>query len=153
MNPAAQQIARKLEEGIGLAERLLQALADERTALESGNPEPLREAAARKESLFPSLQRLESELRGMLPHQGSQAEALQRLDESGQLATRHKRLRTLLERCAHQNRINGGIVELSQRHIRQSLAILRGNLGATEGTYDPRGRLHTDSTGHLLSKA
>ena len=153
MNPAAQQIARNLEEGIGLAEALLQALADERAALESGEPEPLREAVARKEALFPRLQTLESNLRALLPQQGGQTEALRKLDGSGTLVARHEHLRILFERCAHQNRINGGIVELSQRHLQQSLAILRGNLGTAEGTYDPRGQLHAESPGHLLSKA
>ncbi|RMG50478.1 MAG: flagellar protein FlgN [Gammaproteobacteria bacterium] len=150
-----EQVARLLDEGLTLARSLLDVLQAERKALEANNTRALQQAVAEKEALFPRMQALEQALGATLPPSARLdiPQTLSRLDPSGELAARYHALAEELQRCARENRVNGGIVELGQRYLQESLSILRGNLQTGEGTYDPCGKLHNEAGGHLLSKA
>jgi flagella synthesis protein FlgN len=49
-----------------------------------------------------------------------------------------KELQTLLTRCRQQNLVNGGMVEISQRHVKRTLSLLHGQSPEPQ-TYGPSG--------------
>ncbi|MCU7844429.1 MAG: flagellar protein FlgN [Candidatus Thiodiazotropha sp. (ex Monitilora ramsayi)] len=58
----------------------------------------------------------------------------------------------LLEKCQKQNEINGGAVELNQRHVNQALGILLG-MGDSQKTYGPSGESRPTNPSKSLGKA
>ncbi|MEW7996663.1 MAG: flagellar protein FlgN [Candidatus Thiodiazotropha endolucinida] len=59
---------------------------------------------------------------------------------------------TLLEACHKQNEINGGAVQLNQRHVSQTLDILKG-ISQRDKTYGPSGESKPNTTSKSLGKA
>jgi flagella synthesis protein FlgN len=77
---------------------------------------------------------------------------LQGLPQQSELASRWAQLQDLGEQLKKQNEINGNIVAVSQRQVRQALDVLSGKTGAPQ-TYSREGETRSTAQQNSLAKA
>lgn len=143
---SAHELQGIIEQQIESAQKLVDLLERERTALEGKDPDLIASVVSEKQTLLTALSQLEIERERMLASLGidNTPEAFEQyIQQSGsgnQLSSRLEELKTVLDSCFQMNRVNGGIAELSYHYLSHSLAILRGGEGQNETTYDTHGK-------------
>jgi len=147
-------------EQIDALSRMLGIFGGERIALSHREFDALPGYAEEKAALVAQLETRDGECRALLESAGFDAkstgiEQYLREHDAKQIAPLPdlwRQLSALLAECRDQNRINGGIIELSRQHIELSLALVRGC--DTDGSgYDPKGKTHYHPPSHSLAKA
>ena len=137
-NHDAKLLTAVLEEQVRCAEKMLETLARESAALESGDHDALGAATAAKAELVDSLERLESQRRALVGHDDS-------------LNTNEwRRLRELVGRCKEQNQRNGALLHARAENVRVALKALRGS---DPELYGATGRTPTRADARRLGTA
>ncbi|MEO0364389.1 MAG: flagellar protein FlgN [Pseudomonadota bacterium] len=140
------------------AERLLNALHDERNALRDTDSNALAACAGRKKVHLAALERLGHERKAMLAAsqtadtvQGMNA-YIQSLDSTGTLEAAWSKVIALLSECREANNANGIIITAQNRQNQEALRVMRGDQGEAElETYSPDGK--TETTGQYRALA
>lgn len=149
-----------LEDEIKYAKGLLDLLCAEQDALAKNNSSDLEELAGQKRELAEQLEiSAGRRSKHMLETTGmATADVQDYIDnlpstENGrQLKVLWEQLVALLGTCREQNRLNGSILESSQRSIRQAIALLQGQ-GQDGELYGRAGRTVSSASGHTLTRA
>ncbi|MEL7310333.1 MAG: flagellar protein FlgN [Pseudomonadota bacterium] len=147
-----------LSETQKFAERLLNALYDERNALRDADSNALAACAGRKKVHLAALERLGHERKAMLASnqtadtvQGMNA-YIKTLDRGGALETTWSKVIALLSECREANKANGIIITAQHRQNQEALRVMRGDQGQAEPeTYSPDGK--TETTGQYRALA
>lgn len=148
-----------LEDEIKYAEALLELLAGERDALATNNGDAIEQLALQKRTLAEQLEtsagRRSSHL---LEHTGIAAVDMHDFIENNpstenapQLKALWEQLVDLLNQCRDKNRLNGSILDMSQRAIKQTIAVLQGHGHANE-LYGRAGKTVSTASGHSLTR-
>lgn len=149
-----------LEDELRFASSLLELLCAEREALSENNASALEKIAGQKrnvaEQLETSAERRSAYLLETIgaasPDLRDYLDAAPASEESRQLTTLWEELAALLNDCREQNRLNGSILESSQRSIKQAIALLQGQGQAGE-LYGRAGKTVPSASGHSLTRA
>jgi flagellar biosynthesis/type III secretory pathway chaperone len=141
-----------------MANAMLELLQHEHTALTSEDPESIKTASQQKlehmqlmeqnigqRNLF--LQRL-----GLSADEQGIEEAVTAAGQNNQLTTNWKNLKETAKELQKQNEINGGIIAIGQRRVKQALDILSGKENLT-GTYSQQGETEYSKSNNLHTKA
>lgn len=150
----ASLIASELE----MAESMLELLKNEHAALTAENPDSIKAASQEK---LQHMQLMEQNIR-------QRNQFLQRLElttdeqgietavaaagQSSQLNSNWNNLKEIAKELQKQNEINGGIIAIGQRRIKQALDILSGKESLT-GTYSQNGETEYSKSNNLHTKA
>lgn len=147
-----------LKSEIEQTRRLLDLLQQEYSLLQSGSPQALQDLLAEKTQQLKQVEAAVTAHNRFLEERGMSAdrpgtETLIRESSEGELLHRTwQQFTKLLEQCHKQNEINGGAVKLNQRHVTQTLDILKG-LSQRDKTYDRSGEAKPNATSKSLGKA
>jgi flagellar biosynthesis/type III secretory pathway chaperone len=147
-----------VENEIEQSQRLLDLLHAEYTLLQKESPQALQklteekkqqlkqvEAAVLNHNRFLEQQELSTDRKG--------TEAfIEKAGKDQLMVDTWHRFTSLLEACQKQNEINGGAVQLNQRHVTQTLDILKG-ISQQDKTYGRSGESKPTSTSKSLGKA
>ena len=141
-----------------MANTMLELLLHEHTALTSEDPESIKTASQQKlehmqlmeqnigqRNLF--LQRL-----GLSADEQGIEEAVTAAGQNNQLNTNWNSLKETAKELQKQNEINGGIIAIGQRRVKQALDILSGKENLT-GTYSQQGETEYSKSNNLHTKA
>jgi len=154
-------IQQYLTQCVACSEQLLAMLERERNALSNQSAKELENTAFEKKLLADIIdkqtkecsQRLEQEGYGQGPQSIStfiqQATAE---DAQQELSTLWQSLQENLGHCQDKNRLNGRVLESSQKRIKQAIDILHGQTPDGE-LYGRAGKTVSDSKAHTLSRA
>ncbi len=147
-----------IEEELELARSMYVLLEDEYEALTDGNPEAITAISKKKlEQLRMMEQHLQQvnffllELGLTADTQGAE-QAIARTGPDNKLQTKWDELRSMEIKLQRQNEINGGIITIGQRRVKQALDILSGKEGLT-GTYGQDGETQFSNSNNLHTKA
>jgi flagellar biosynthesis/type III secretory pathway chaperone len=144
---ALGELADLLSRECNASERLLALLAAERALLTGSDAEAVEAKSREKQALLDEFESLETRRHALLAASGAgpSREELESLCErvgephASRLRARFATLATLLKRCRSDNEVNGLVVTMRQRHVRQLLTLLRS--GRTDDlTYARGGR-------------
>lgn len=140
-----------------MAKTMLGLLKSEHEVLTAGDPEPIKTASQQKlehmrlmeqniidRNLF--LQRLSL----TTDEQGIEQAVSAAQDQ--QLHTNWNELKETAKQLQKQNEINGGIISIGQRRVKQALDILSGKENLT-GTYSQQGETQFSKSNNLHTKA
>ncbi len=153
-----QRLAALLEQELGDARRLLAELERQQHSLASAQPE-LIEACA--QASYQQLQALEalgkkrSALAARLGYSSDNDGMLKLLrwcDYDGTLGLQWRKLLEMARRCHDCNQVNGAVVDINRRRVRQALGILRGQFSEAE-LYGRSGQTAADTLSRPLAKA
>ncbi|PVV13345.1 MAG: hypothetical protein B6D72_05820 [gamma proteobacterium symbiont of Ctena orbiculata] len=143
---------------IAQAQQLHDLLGKENSLLQKGSPQALQDLLEEKKTL---LQRVESavathnrflEQQGLsIDRQGTES-FIQGCANGEVLHQAWEHFTALLESCHRQNEVNGGAVQLNQRHVTQTLEILKG-ISHGDKTYGRGGEAKPNATSKSLGKA
>ena len=147
-----------LQRELATGQELLKVVKQEQESLIEGDPEQIEAASNRKRQQVLELQQQVSERDRFLKQlalptgrRGTSILVQQLAPES--LAQKYwGELQQLAARLQKQNEINGGIMALGQRHVRQALELLTGQTGASL-TYGPEGNHRPGRNTQSLLKA
>ncbi|MCU7893432.1 MAG: flagellar protein FlgN [Candidatus Thiodiazotropha sp. (ex Ustalcina ferruginea)] len=137
---------------------LLDLLRMEYEMLQSSSSQALQDLLEKKKQQLISVETVVTTHNQFLEQQGLSIDKqgtdtfLHQCNDNEQLLDMWHRLTSLLEACRSQNEINGGAVQLNQRHVSQALDILRG-ISERDKTYGPSGESRPNSTSKSLGKA
>ncbi|MES9826985.1 MAG: flagellar protein FlgN [Candidatus Thiodiazotropha sp.] len=147
-----------LHNEIEQSQRLLDLLRTEYTLLQKGPPQALQESITEKREQLKRVDAAVATHNRFLEQQGYAADRqgtetyIQQCSNLESTSETWHRFITLLEACHKQNEINGGAVQLNQRHVAQTLDILKG-ISQRDKTYGPSGESKPNSTSKSLGKA
>lgn len=139
---------------------MLELFGDERNALARREFDALTKYTEEKATLVTQIEARDRECRTLLGSAGfdTNNEGVEQYlhqhdaEQAAPLPDLWRQLSTLLTECRDQNRINGGIVELSRQHIELSLTLVRGH--TPDGrSYDPKGKTHYHLPPQSLARA
>lgn len=159
-NLDTQYITEYLEECNSQAQQLMQLLLNERNVISSNDAPALEVIATSKEKLAQAIHASTQVCCQHLQQAGYGADApgltgyFQNCSESHVKLFKltWEKLQLLLEQCQDENRINGKLLNNSQRRIKQALAILQGK-PFDEELYGRGGETVNHSTGNSLTHA
>ncbi|MEM6638634.1 MAG: flagellar export chaperone FlgN [Pseudomonadota bacterium] len=118
-----------------IAEQLLTTLSEERTALAGAATEQFAELFERKAMLAERLDQLETLRQARWPGEAGQLRDTLGTDDRATW----DRYVDCLTRCREANTVTGRLVQIRQRHVKDALALLRGDTQAGTSTYDATG--------------
>ena len=153
-------IRQYLTQCLASSDQLILMLERERNALSNQSAKELENTAFEKKLLAELIdsqtkecgQRLEQEGYGQGPASISNYISKAGEDVSKELSTLWESIQQNLKRCQNENRVNGRVLETSQKRIKQAIDILHGQ--APEGVlYGRAGKTVSDSKAHTLSRA
>jgi flagellar biosynthesis/type III secretory pathway chaperone len=147
-----------VEKEIEQSQRLLGLLKSEYTALQKESPQALQKLTEEKKQQLKQVEtaalnhnRFLKQLGFTADRKGSEAFIQQSGNKELVTDTWHRFI-SVLEACQKQNQINGGTVQLNQRHVTQTLDILKG-ISQQDKTYGRSGESKPTSTSKSLGKA
>lgn len=150
----ASLIANELE----MAKTMLELLKSEHTALKSENPDSIKATSQQKlkhmqlmEQSIGQRNRFLQQLQLSADEQGV-AEAVAAASQHSQLNANWNNLKEIAKELQKQNEINGGIIAIGQRRVKQALDILSGKENLT-GTYSQQGETEYSKSNNLHTKA
>ncbi len=152
-----KQLCAVLHGEIVHAQELLATLKREHRALIEHSTEDIKDTAAVKERLIRDLEELSVRQREILREGGidqDKTDLNAYFNRPGRetLHRQYQELYSLLSQCHHQNRINGGIIEMGQHFTQQILDILHG-VSAESKLYGPTGKTRTVAGKATLAQA
>ncbi len=125
------------------AHNLMKLLADEETALRKRDTQTVSDYTVKKQQLLEEFESNEQERKKLYAN----------LEKPviGSISQKHETLKISLASLQQQNRINGGILTVSQEFTQQMLDIIRG-IGRNQSTYDAFGKSLSSSEAQPLAK-
>ncbi|OOZ37706.1 flagella synthesis protein FlgN [Solemya velesiana gill symbiont] len=147
-----QILANILSAEVATAKQLKQLLEREYKSLSSGKPDQILAVARDKETVLHQMQQHDIERERFLGSRQEQSSTI--LDNLPPGSTAGKlwlELQELAVALHQQNAINGGMVNVGQRHTRQALDILSGKQHDGD-TYGPGGEERRDASTDPLAK-
>ncbi|MCG8044747.1 MAG: flagellar protein FlgN [Candidatus Thiodiazotropha endolucinida] len=147
-----------LHNEIEQSQRLLDLLRSEYTLLQKGPPQALQALITEKKEQLKQVEAAVATHNRFLEQQGYGTDRqgtetyIQQCSNLESTSETWHRFITLLEACHKQNEINGGAVQLNQRHVSQTLDILKG-ISQRDKTYGPSGESKPNTTSKSLGKA
>ncbi|MBT3042370.1 MAG: flagellar protein FlgN [Candidatus Thiodiazotropha endolucinida] len=147
-----------LHNEIEQSQRLLDLLRSEYTLLQKGSPQALQALITEKREQLKQVEAAVATHNRFLEQQGFGTDRqgtetyIQQCSNLESTSETWHRFITLLEACHKQNEINGGAVQLNQRHVSQTLDILKG-ISQRDKTYGPSGESKPNTTSKSLGKA
>ena len=158
--PGTDYIAEYLEKGIEQAQRLMSLLQDERNVLSTNDSSALENITNSKEQLAEAIQISTRQCGQYLQKAGfgdnnqSLSEYIKTCSEpfSTKFESMWHNLQSILKQCQEENRINGKLINSSQRRIKQALSILQGQ-PVDEDLYGSGGKTVNTSSGNSLTHA
>lgn len=155
---AAEAFIKILDNEIEQSQRLLELLRVEHDLLQKGSPQQLQDQLEQKKQQLTQVEAAVLTHNRFIEQQGLVADKqgtetfIQQCSENQRVTATWQRFTSLLEACHKQNELNGGAVQLNQRHVTQSLDILRG-ISQSDKTYGASGESKPNSTSKSLGKA
>ncbi|MCU7907059.1 MAG: flagellar protein FlgN [Candidatus Thiodiazotropha sp. (ex Epidulcina cf. delphinae)] len=155
---AQATFSRILDSEIEQTQHLLDLLRKEYELLQSASSQSLQDLIGKKKLQLETVESSVTAHNRFLDQQGFSSDRrgteafLQACGNNARPAEKWHRLVSLLEACHKQNEINGGAVQLNQRHVTQALDILRG-ISERDKTYGPSGESKPTTTSKSLGKA
>ena len=154
-----QQFRGLLQQQFDTAYQLSQILAQEYTAICGNKLQDMETILADKQQHVMQLESASQEFLDLVGCQISDSKTditavLHHYDPQGSmgLVTLWQQVEKLLSQCRHSNGVNGNIINLNQRQVRQALSILRnGELGSGP-CYSPTGARQDIATSRTLGK-
>ncbi len=147
-------IAAELE----MARAMLDLLKSEHEVLNAGDPDAIKSASTSKlehmrlmEQNINGRNRLLQEL-GLSTDEHGIEEAVTAIGSDSQLQANWNELKSIAKQLQRQNEINGNIIAIGQRRVKQALDILSGKDGLT-GTYSQQGQTQYNKSNNLHTKA
>lgn len=149
-----------LEDEVTYATDLLELLSAERDALSKNDSNELEAVAKQKRELAEQLETsAERRSKHLLETTGLATADMQdyidnapSTDDQQPLKVLWEQLIEVLSQCREQNRLNGSILESSQRSIKQAIALLQGHGQAGE-LYGRAGKTISSASAHSLTRA
>ncbi len=158
-SPAQKQtLSSLIEEELELASSMHVLLEREYEALTDGNPEEITTISKKK---LDRLQGMEQHLQqvnhfllglGLTADTRGAEQAIARTGPDMQIQAKWDALRSMEIKLQRQNEINGGIITIGQRRVKQALDILSGKENLT-GTYSQEGETQFSKSNNLHTKA
>ena len=146
-------IAKELE----MAGDMLALLKSEHKVLTAGDPEPIKSASQQKLEHMRLMERniidrnLFLQKLGLTTDEQGIEKAVSAAHDS-QLNTNWNELKEAAKQLQKQNDVNGGIISIGQRRVKQALDILSGKENLT-GTYSQQGETQFSKSNNLHTKA
>jgi len=153
-----QTLANLIEEELGLANSMHVLLEREYEALTDGNPEEITTISKKKLQQLQGMEQHLQQVNHFLLELGVTADTVgaeQVISRTGpdmQIQSKWDALRSMEIKLQRQNEINGGIITIGQRRVKQALDILSGKESLT-GTYSQEGETKFSNTNNLHTKA
>jgi flagellar biosynthesis/type III secretory pathway chaperone len=147
-----------LEEELVMARAMYELLEREYEALTDGDPEVITATSKSKLEQLKEMEQHLAQVNRFLLEQGLTADtrgAEQAITMTGpdpEVQSRWDELRSMEIKLQRQNEINGGIITIGQRRVKQALDILSGKSGLT-GTYSQEGETRFSKPSNLHTKA
>ena len=149
-----------LEQSFGNATRLLQLLKDERESIANSDATTLEGITSEKKHIARILESSTKECSTLLSQAEYEVGDKGMLDffatcgepHTSQMTTRWNELQDILKQCQEDNRINGQLLDNSQRRIKQAIGILQGQPTDQE-LYGRRGKTISQSLTNSLTQA
>lgn len=147
-----------LQNEIEQAQQLLDLLRKEYALLQKGSAENLQDLLEQKKQQLKKVEAAVATHNHFLEQQGLSVDRrgtetyIQGCIDNEPLNQAWQQFSLLLQACHKQNETNGGAVQLNQRHVTQTLDILRG-LSQGDKTYGPSGESKPNTTSKSLGKA
>ena len=153
-----QQLLSMLQAERDTLRQLIHCLEREHQALAELDGPGLEALAGDKRQLLLQLEKMSSERGRLLSAAGHDPDAMETLidalDRQGRLSACWRQLLEDLHACQHQNRVNGGIIELGRERLQLTLGLLRGQDGGMHATlYQANGRTPTHLDHRALGTA
>ncbi|MES9855288.1 MAG: flagellar protein FlgN [Sedimenticola sp.] len=139
------------------AEKLLTLLEQEHQALTGADPDRIIAISEQKQSLVEQMQQHLANRQGFLKRLGLSGDRegvdilLASQPEGGEAQTLWQQLMDMATQMSDKNQVNGGIITLGHRHVRQTLGILTGH-NSDNDTYSPNG-IQDERASRSLAKA
>lgn len=157
---SAEYVAGYLKSATEQAKQLMSLLQDERNILSSNDGAALESITSNKEQLAENLQKSTRQCSQRLQQAGfgsddlSLSKYIDSYEEpfAVQLKEQWLALQSILKQCQDENRINGRLLNSSQRRIKQALSILQGQ-PVEEDLYGKAGVAVNPSSGKSLTHA
>lgn len=143
---------------LGMAKAMLELLMSEHAALTSGNPDSIKATSQQKLEQMRLMEQGISVRNRFLQGLGLSADehgieqAVAAMGQDRRLDANWSELKTTAKQLQRQNEINGGIIAIGQRRVKQALDILSGKESLT-GTYSQQGETQFSKSSHLYTKA
>ena len=141
-----------------MANTMLELLKREHAALTAENPDSIKTTSQQKlehmqlmEQNIGQRNRFLQELQLSADEQGIE-DAVTAAGQNSQLNTNWNKLKQIAKELQKQNEINGGIIAMGQRRVKQALDILSGKENLT-GTYSQQGETEYSKSNNLHTKA
>ena len=135
MNQEANQLSQLLTQEINLADNLLNLMQQEKNAIEVGLLEKLQTITSKKAESLDQIEVIARKRAQLLLALSSEASTAARMNQfiaqqpSPALETLTSlvaKLEQSLEKCRHQNSVNGMVISMSQRNVQRNLNIIKG---------------------------
>jgi flagellar biosynthesis/type III secretory pathway chaperone len=153
-----QRLAELLQQEQSGTRRLLTELERQQQSLASAQPELIEASALASAQHIQTLEALEKQRNALAARLGysgdndGMAQLIRWCDYDGTLAQQWRRLLETARRCRDCNQVNGAVVDINRRRVRQALGILRGQLSEAE-LYGRSGQTAADTLSRPLAKA
>jgi len=157
---STEYIDQYLQQGTEQAQQLMKLLQDERHILSSNDGAALEAVTDSKQQLAQTIQastRICSQLLDKAGF-GNDARSLSNYIQScaephaSKFKVTWEKLQSILKQCQDENRINGKLINSSQRRIKEALSIIQGQ-PVEEDLYDRGGETVNQSSGNSLTHA
>lgn len=153
-----QTLAGLIEQELEMANSMHGLLELEYEALTDGNPDGIKSISTKKiermrlmEQQLDRRNRFLTEL-GLTADNNGADEAIAGIELNSGLRAKWDELRSVAIKLQKQNEINGGIISIGQRRVKQALDILSGKENLT-GTYSQEGETTFSKSNNLHTKA
>lgn len=153
-----QRLAELLRQEQNSAQRLHSELERQHEGLASSQPELIEASAHATQQHVQALAALEKQRNALAARLGysgdndGMEQLIRWCDYDGTLAQQWRKLLEMARRCRDSNQVNGAVVDINRRRIRQALGILRGQLSDAE-LYGRSGQTASDTLSRPLAKA
>ena len=153
-----QRLADLLQQEQISASRLLATLEQQQQSLVESHPERIEASANASHSCIQELDQLEQKRNALAARLGYAADhdgmegLIRWCDYDGTLGIQWRKLLELARRCRDCNQVNGAVVDINRRRVRQALGILRGQQSDAE-LYGRSGQSAPDTLSRPLAKA
>ncbi len=153
-----EALASLITSELEMAKTMLELLKSEHTALKSENPDSIKATSKHKlehmqlmEQNIGQRNRFLQKLQLSADEQGIE-QAVAAAGQNSQLSANWNNLKDIAQELQKQNEINGNIIAIGQRRVKQALDILSGKENLT-GTYSQQGETEYSKSNNLHTKA
>jgi flagellar biosynthesis/type III secretory pathway chaperone len=153
-----QTLSGLIKQELAAAESMHKLLLLEYEALTDGDPDKIKPISDKKIQQMRLMEQLLTKRNGFLLKLGiatdnsGTEEAIAGVEFNSELRAQWDRLRSVTLKLQKQNDINGGIITIGQRRVKQALDILSGKENLT-GTYSQEGETTFTKSNNLHTKA